>query len=238
MSPVIEAIFHTLFSFFLLLILTRIMGRKKITQLTFFDYISGITIGSIAAVVAVDPSIDLSMGSASLVVWTACVMLMNVVTLSSISARKLIDAEPIIVIHNGQILEANLGKRYYNIHDLLMQLRRQGIFDPNEVEIGIMEPDGLLSIMKKSQFQPVTIKDLNIPPGNQTASKYTGMEIIVDGEILIHNLHQIGYDQQWLQSHLLAHGISDPAEIMLAAINPDGTLYIDKKTDNTPLTKK
>jgi len=208
------------------------MGRKQIAQLTFFDYVTGISIGSIAAVVAVDQSIELDVLIASLSVWTICMMITNYLTKNSVPARKIIDSHPVVVIHNGKILEEQLGRMHYNIDDLLMQLRIQSVFDPSEVELGIMEPNGELSIKKRPQFSTVTNQDLNIIQSAPLASEFTGRQLIVDGIVIDKELETLGVSTQWLSDQLKLQGIVDITDILVASIKPDGTLYIDKKIDN------
>ncbi|GBG56963.1 DUF421 domain-containing protein [Sporomusaceae bacterium FL31] len=232
LDHVYEAIWHTLISFIYLLFLTRIMGRKQIAQLTFFDYVTGISIGSIAAVVAVDQSIELDVLIASLSVWTICMMITNFLTKNSVPARKIIDSHPVVVIHNGKILEEQLGRMHYNIDDLLMQLRIQSVFDPSEVELGIMEPNGELSVKKRPQFSTVTNQDLNIIRSESLASEFTGRQLVVDGIVIDKELKTLGVSTQWLVDQLKLQGVVDITDILVASIKPDGTLYIDKKIDN------
>ncbi|WP_093792614.1 YetF domain-containing protein [Sporomusa acidovorans] len=237
MEDIMDIVIRTSLGFVILFILTHIAGRKAVSQLTFFDYVNGITIGSIAAAMAVDSSIGMVAGVVSLGVWTVWIMIINFITLKSVPARKLIDSEPIMVIHNGKILEDNLGKRYFNVHHLLKQLRMRGVFDPNEIEVGIMESNGHLSILKKAQFQPVTAKDLNLSSRGAAASQFVGKELVVDGTVIEKNLTESGLTRQWLESQLQSQGVTDLNEVTLATINPDGTLYVDKKSDQAPLNQ-
>lgn len=232
LEHVYEAIWHTFIGFVYLLFLTRLMGRKQIAQLTFFDYVTGISIGSIAAVVAVDQTLELDVLLTSLTVWTLCMMVTNYLTKNSVPARKIIDSHPVIVIHDGKILEEHLGRMHYNIDDLLMQLRIQSVFDPSEIELGIMEPNGELSIKKKPQFSAVTNQDLNIMKSTPLASKFTGRQLIVDGVIVDKELEALGVSKQWLLDQLKLQGAADISDILVASIKPDGTLYWDKKADN------
>ena len=159
-------------------------------------------------------------------------MLMNYLTKSSVPARKIIDSHPVIVLHDGKILEEQLGRLHYNVDDLLMQLRIRNVFDPSEVELGIMEPNGELSIKKRPQFSTVTNQDLNIIKPEPLASKFTGRQLIVDGAIVNDELAALGVSRQWLVDQLKLQGVTDISAILVACIKPDGTLYLDKKTDN------
>lgn len=237
LEHVYEAVWHTIIGFVYLLILTRIMGRKQIAQLTFFDYVTGISIGSIAAVVAVDQSLELDVLITSLTVWAICMLITNYLTKSSVPARKFIDSHPVVVIHDGKILEEHLGRMHYNIDDLLMQLRILNVFDPGEVELGIMEPNGELSIKKWSQFSTVTNQDLNILEPAPLASKFTGRQLIVDGVVVDEELAALGVSRQWLFDQLKLQGAAAVSDVMVASIKPDGTLYWDKKADNLILDR-
>ncbi|MDT8900704.1 YetF domain-containing protein [Anaeroselena agilis] len=222
---------NTSVSYVFLLFVTRMLGRKDISQLTFFDFVNAITIGSIIANIAMDPDSPMWYGILSTAVWGAWVMATNLLTLRSLPARKIIDGEPIVVIHNGKILEENLGRRYYNVNDVLMQLRNENIFDPKQVELALMEANGTLSILKKSQFQNVTNQDINISPKPQPGSLLAGMELIVDGQVLRKNLRFSGLTEEELLKRLAAQGVNDVREVLVAAGLPDGTLYVDKKKD-------
>lgn len=83
-----ELLVRVTLSFWVLLVLTRIMGRKQISQLTFFDYVTGISISSISAALAVDNSIPLTTGLSALVIWVIWVMLVNIGTLKSPNTKR------------------------------------------------------------------------------------------------------------------------------------------------------
>lgn len=113
-----------------------------------------------------------------------------------------------------------------------MQLRIQSIFDPSEVELGIMEPNGELSVKKRPQFSTVTNQDLNIIRSESLASEFTGRQLVVDGIVIDKELETLGVSTQWLIDQLKLQGIVAITDILVASIKPDGTLYIDKKIDN------
>lgn len=231
----LETILNTSIALLVLLIATRIMGRRSIAQLTYFDYVIGITIGSIASSMAIS-KVDIHQGAVSLGISTLWVLIINVLTRFSLSARKLINSSPIMVIYKGQILEDNLRKKYYNINDLLEQLRENGTFNPDEVEIAIAETDGQLSILKKPQFQSVITKDLAISDDSKVpkASKFIGKELVLSGKIIEQNLSECGITMEWLKSQLQAQGVETVDNVNLAMLTPQGTLYIDINHDNVP----
>jgi uncharacterized membrane protein YcaP (DUF421 family) len=214
-------------AFLVLLILTRLMGKKHIAQVTFFDYVTGISIGSIAAAISIDKSISISGGLMSLLIWSGLTIGAGYLSLLNLYAMKLIDGEPTLVIRNGKILEKSMAKIQYNVEDLLMLLRNQGIFDPSEVEFALLEANGALSVLAKSQHRPLTPKDINV------ATNYIGMVhiLIVNGKIMKENLSQIGLTEAWLMEQLKSKEADDLREIVLATLDTNGNFYIDQKND-------
>lgn len=217
--PVGEAILRTALAFVIMIGITRLAGRKQIGQLSFFDYVSGITVGSIAATMAIDNFLPIALGIASLITWSVLVMVLNWLNLKNVAARKITDAHPIMAIYRGKILDQNLGSRYYNVNDILMQLREKGIFDPGEVELGFMEADGKLSVLKKSEL------------ADQPNPAFSGRELILNGRILAKNLADTGLTPEWLQQQLQQSGVSDASQVLVAFVKPDGQMYIDQTKD-------
>ena len=148
--------------FFTLLIFTRILGKQQVSQLTFFDYVVGITIGSTASTLTTDLTSRAWPHWVGLFTWTALCLILQLITLKSKTAEKYLDGEPTLIIINGKILEQSMKKFRYTIGDLLSQLRDKGIFDIDQVAFAVLEKDGQLSILKKTECDPVTPKDLKI----------------------------------------------------------------------------
>ncbi len=235
MTESVYIVARTLLMLLSLLFITRILGRRTLSELTFYDFVIGLVIGNIATAVITETEFSILNGIISLAVATIWILVVSMLTLNSVPARKLIEAEPIMVIHNGKILEDNLKKRYYNVNDLLEMLREQGTFDPQQVEVGLIEPDGQLSILKKQAYQNPTFQDLRLPaqPPNP-AGALTGKELIINGKIIEQNLAQSGLTITELQNQLISTGVTDLADVTLAMVTPDGKLYIDHKQDNEP----
>jgi len=219
---------RAIISFFTLLILARLLGKEQISQLTFFDYILGITIGSIASEATVDLSSRAWPHFIGLVSWAVLAYLMQYISLKWRYAAKLIEGEPVIVIMNGKILDNVLKKMKFRVSDVLELLRNQGIFDMNEVDYAILEPNGSLSVLKKPEYLPVTRQDLKIK------AKPTGIstELVYDGKLIKQNLRQMNKDEKWLMNQLKKHGINDVSEAFLVLINDAGSLYVDKYDDD------
>ena len=229
MSGYTEILLRSVITFIGLLFLTLFMGRKQLSQITFFDYIVGITIGSIAASIVVDRSIEVIDGIIATVVWCAMPIIIGYIAVKNIKFRRLVDGEPKVVIQNGVIINKNMLKEKYNIGDLLMQLRDKGVFDISEVEFAILEPNGNLSILKKSQYNPLTPKDMSIP------TEYKGLmtELVIDGRIISQHLAIVNKDTQWLIDQLKAKNINNIKNVVFAGLQTDGQLYISLKNDTT-----
>lgn len=211
---------RSVIGFFSLLIFTRIIGKEQISQLTFFDYVLGITIGSIAASLTTDLSSRAWPHWIGLLSWAALGYLMELITLKWRYAAKYLEGEPTIVIMNGKIMEKSLKKMKYRVSDIMALLRNKGVFDLNQVDFAIIKPNGQISVLKKPEHMPLTPKDMQIkvmPNGIST-------ELIYDGIIIEENLTQLNKDKAWLLKELNKQGIKDVSEVFLATLNPAGSL--------------
>lgn len=228
MNDTIVVIVRSIIAFFSLLIFARILGKSHISQLTFFDYILGITIGSIAATLTTDLTSRAWPHWVGLFVWAFLVYIIQIITLKWRKSSKYIDGEPTIIVMNGQIMEGAMRKMRYRVSDLMEQLRGKEVFDLNEVEFALLETDGKVSVLKKSQYQTVTPNDLNI----STPYKGIGTEIIYDGKLIKKNLKGAKRDMKWLENQLRARGIGSYREVFLAVIDTSGQLFVDVYEDN------
>ncbi|MGE5628767.1 MAG: DUF421 domain-containing protein [Solirubrobacterales bacterium] len=204
--------------------LARIMGKKQLSQLTYFDYVVGISIGSIAANLCLDNSIALYEGIISMIVWALFPLVLSFISEKSILGRKLLDGVPTILIQNGKILEKNLRKSKFTINDLLEELRIKDVFNIEEVEFAILETSGRISLLKKPNLQNPTKEDLNLP------IVYQGLcsNLIIDGEIMKKNLKLMKLSEDWLMNELRKNNVN-PKDVLLASCDQSRTLHIDLK---------
>nr|WP_080283428.1 YetF domain-containing protein [Clostridium botulinum] len=162
MDIFIRTFYKPLIIFMVLFILIRITGKRHLSEITYYDYISGITIGAIAGTTSVDESISIYRGIIALVVWIIVPIIISYINIKNLSYRRLTVGEPLVLIKNGTVNDVNLKKARYNIEDLLMQLHKKDVFNLSEVEFALLEIDGELSVLKKPPYNTVTPKDLNI----------------------------------------------------------------------------
>ena len=222
-------ILRSLFAFFALLLLTRVMGKKQMSQLTYFNYIAGITIGSITADLAVKPiGNDTVHDLIALFVWGGAVILLGIAGLKSKKTRLFIDGEPSILIRKGIVQEEVLSQLRLNMDNLSMLLRREQAFSVSGVDYAILEPNGQLSVMMKPGQLPVTKGDLQIPSKTQRNLPTT---VVLDGQIASHEMNELGLSPDWLISELRKQNITSVSDVFYAEYLPDGTLAIQKKKE-------
>lgn len=228
MNEGLVVLVRSIIAFFSLLIFAKILGKQQISQLTFFDYALGITIGSIAATLTTDLSSRAWPHFVGLFAWALLGYLMEYITEKWRYVAKYIEGEPTIVIMNGKIMEDVLRKMRYTAADIMALLRNKDVFDLSQVDFAIIEPNGQLSVLKKPDYEPLTPKDMNIvkaPSGIST-------ELIYDGVLINENLRQLNKTEKWLTDQLKMNEVKDISEVFLATLTPSGSLYIDKYEDH------
>lgn len=221
---ILEVIIRSLVSIILLQILAKLSGPKQISQLTFYDYIIGITIGSIAAVMAIDDQIDLYLCAIAMIIYIMVGIFFSWLTTKNIKAREVLTGTPHILIFHGKIIEENLKKIHFDINDLLTQCRVAGYFDISKIEFAIMETTGNVSFMLKSEENPVTNKDMN----KQIEQEELMANVIIDGKIMEKNLKAIGKDKFWLVNKVNEQDM-DIKDILLGVANLNNDLYLYNK---------
>jgi len=224
-----EMIMRVTVTFFVLLILARFMGKKQISQLTFFHYVTGITIGSIAGEIAGVSKTPLLDGLIAMIWWTFLTMLMSYIAFKSKKARILLDDQPTIVVYEGKIVEASLKKLRLHLNDLSMMLREQSIFSIKDVHYAILETNGQLSVLKKAGQEAATKKDVNAPA---QVPKYIPTEVIAEGKITPKNLTELNLTQEWLYEQLKKQGIGNVEHVFYAEVQTDGSLHVDMKSED------
>lgn len=228
MNEGLVVVVRSIISFFTLLIFAKLLGKQQISQLTFFDYVLGITIGSIAAELTTDLATRAWPQWVGLLCWAALGYLMQFIALKWRYAAKYLEGEPTIVIMNGKIMEKALRKMQYRVSDIMELLRNKDVFDLNQVDFAIIEPNGQLSVLRKAEYEPLTAKDMKI---NKKSSGIS-TELIYDGILIEENLRQLNKNKKWLINQLKERGIKNVSEVFLATLNPGGSLYIDKYDDH------
>lgn len=209
---ILKVAFSAFGTFFFLFLLTKIMGSREMSQLSVFDYVSSITIGSIAGEMAVMSTDSFLKPLAAMLVFTVLTMLISYLTCKSIKLRRFFEGHALLLFQEGKLYEKNLLKAKVDIDELLGACRLAGYYDLSEVHTVYMESNGNISILPKSMYRPVTPKDLNLNPNQNLPMP----NIIIDGKIMKENLSFTGKDEKWLNKELNSYGIKDIKEVMLA----------------------
>ncbi|MBS4171841.1 DUF421 domain-containing protein [Bacillus sp. FJAT-49736] len=216
-------------AFITLLILTRIMGRKEISQITFFNFVSAISIGTIGASLAMSPSTSIRNGLIALIGWSLFTIALDYLDIKSKKVHYAVQGEPIILIRKGEILEDTLSRARLDVNTLNSLLRKKNVFSVADVDYAIFETDGSISVIKKQEKQSVTKSDMHITQNMDIYPIATG--VVSEGKIINGNLSKLNLDEQWLEEKLKDAGIPSISDVFYAEVQKDGSLYIDKKND-------
>ncbi|USB32012.1 DUF421 domain-containing protein [Paenibacillus sp. YPG26] len=222
----LEVIIRTLAAVVFLFLLTRLLGKRQISQLSFFEYITGITIGDLAASVSLDLDGKWYLGVISLTVWGAISLSIEYLQLGSKNARGIIDSSGTVLIKDGKILEDNLKKEKLTNEELLEQLRKKSVFRAAEVEFAVMEPNGEINVLLKKENLPLTPAMLGI----KVAPEAEPQTVILDGVVIQEPLATIGKNMAWLNTELDKLGVSLD-NVYIGQVDAYGGLYVDLYDD-------
>ena len=217
----------TLGSFTAIFLAAKFIGHKQIAQLDFFDYITGITIGSIAAEMATEleqPWKPLT----AILIYAAVTFLLSVVTNKFPRTRRYLYGSPTILMDQGKLYRENLKKAKLDLEEFLVMCRQQGYFDLTSIQTAIFEFNGRLTILPVSTQRPVTPSDMELSPEQELL--FT--ELIMDGQILESNLKHMGLDLTWLDKQLKQRGIHSAQDVFLAVCDKNQRLVIYKNDHN------
>ncbi len=217
----IKVILTSLLSVAALFIMTKIMGHKQMAQLDFFDYITGITIGSVAAELATELEAPWK-PLVALVIYGSVTAAFSLITHKFPKTRKYINGSPTILMNDGKLYRKNMKKAKLDLSEFMVLCREQGYFDLNDIQTAIFEHNGKLTVLPVSTNRPVTPADMNLtPPADQICT-----EVIMDGRIMDENLKRMGVDSKWLEKQLREQGYSNPKDVFLGLCDKDKTLLL------------
>lgn len=222
----VEVIIRSLFLIIVLFIISKILGKKQLSKLSFFEYVVGITIGDIAGTLSMDADLNLANGFMSIAIWASIPILISYISIKSPAFQKFIEGEPTIFIKNGKIMEDNLKKEKFTVNSLLEQLRKKDVFQAANVEFAMLETTGDLSVLLKKENQAVTVSDLveNAAPIKEPQT------VIVDGKIQDESLATLGLGRGWLKENLDKIGVT-PENVFLGQVDSYGQLTVDLYDD-------
>lgn len=211
--------------YLVLLIATRIMGKREIGQLSSIDFVVAIVVAELATLPITDIDFPLLQSLVPIALLTVLQVITSLLCLKSNNFRQFLYGKPNILISQGRLQIAEMRKARYNIDDLLTQLRQRDVFDISEVAYAVLETSGDLTVILKPAKRPVTRGDLGFAP----ASEPMPLTLITDGVINKKGLREAHLDEKWLSAQLKSHGLTDACEVFFASLSPDGSIYLMKK---------
>ena len=223
MMEIFKLILTAILSVVSMFIITKLMGHKQVSQLDFFDYVNGITIGSIAAELATELE-EPYKPLIALCIYGIVSIALNLITQKLPRTRKYVNGTPTILMDSGKIYRGNLKKAKLDLSEFMLLCREQGYFDLSEIQTAVFEHNGKLSVLPKTAYRPVTPTDLKIA----VTPTYLGAEVIMDGRILGENLSRLGVNAAWLVGKVRAQGYSGINQILLGIYQKESdtlTLY-------------
>jgi len=201
------------------------MGKKQVSQMSMFDYITGITIGSIVADISLDIEKNLLSGIICLLIYCLTDLLISYLSLKSIALRNFFNGREVILIENGNINEKNMSKNKITINDLETEARIMGYFNISDINNAVLEPNGKISFELKDKLKPTTKKDMSIKTDNSPLV----YNLIIDGTIIESNLIHLNKDKKWLYHELKVLGYKQK-DILLLTMDKNNKLNVYKKT--------
>lgn len=225
MSNFLNICFRTILVLVILFFITKMMGKKQISELNFFDYVVGITIGSIAADISLDIEKNMIAGIAALFIYGFISYIISFVSIKSILARRFFIGVPTVLVEKGKIIESGLKKSKIDVNDLLMVARENGYFNLDEIDYALMEVNGNISFLPKEKEKPVTKKDMKIKCNNEGLT----VNAIIDSKYMANNMKAINKDKEWLDHELKVNGYDNYDNILLATIDNNYKVTIYEK---------
>lgn len=226
MQEIIYIIVLSFGSIITLFILTKLMGYRQMSEMSMFDYINGITIGSIAAEMATSLEKDWWLPLTAMIVYALAAIVLSYISVKSMAARRVISGKPLILMDHDTIYEKNLLKGKIDLSEMLLQCRVNGYFNLSDLQTIILEPNGRMSFLPKSEKRPVIPEDLTLAPEQE----FLVANVIIDGHIIEKNLQHAGKDTQWLNKQMQIRNISNLGDILLATCDLNNQVTFYQKT--------
>lgn len=226
----LKVFFMSIGSIVALFISTKVIGNKQMSELSMFDYINGITIGSIAAEMATALENDFYYPLMAIAIYTIVIWIISIISEKSVKSRRLFAGRSIILMENGKLYEQNLHTAKIDINDFLTQCRISGYFNLNDIDTAILEQNGKISFLPKADAKPITPRDVNMSPEQEKLQQV----VILDGHVMTENLKRTGNNQKWLDNELRKQKIGNIKDVYLAECDNNNQLSVFKRNQDAP----
>lgn len=224
---ILNVIIRTIVILFILFIFVKIIGKKQVSQMNLFDYIIGITMGSVVADISLDIEKSFLSGIVSLTIYCLAGLISAILTNKSIMMRRIINGVPTVLVENGKIIEDGLKKVRIDVNDLLSEARVNGYFNLEDIDYAVMETNGKVSFLLKGDKSPLTKGDYKLKVKNEGLTA----NVIIDEVLLEKNLKDIGKSEKWLKHELKVKGYDSYKGILLATVDNNEKLIIYDKNN-------
>ncbi|NLJ87090.1 MAG: DUF421 domain-containing protein [Firmicutes bacterium] len=206
-------------------VVIRIMGKRQIGQLQPFELVITIIIAELVVIPMQDKDVPLIEGLVPVFTLLLLQYGVSLLLMKSEGARAIVCGVPSVLVHDGRIVEKELRRLRYNLSDLLEQLRVKDLPNITDVEFAVLETNGDLSVIPKSQKRPLQPEDLKI------STSYEGLplSLIVDGKVKMGSLQKAQLNMEWLQNELQRHGVKRPTDVLYASLSTDGALFVQAR---------
>ncbi|EOS66799.1 DUF421 domain-containing protein [Oscillibacter sp. 1-3] len=218
-----------LLSIVVMFLLTKLMGTKQVSQMTMFDYVTGITVGSIAAELATELEEPVKPLTA-MVVYGLVAVLISIITCKSLKLRAWITGKPLVLLEDGVIYRKNLKKAKLDLNEFLTYCRIGGWFDLSQLQTAVLEHNGSVSFLPKEKDRPATPTDLDLSPKQSNLQT----PFIMDGQLLRDNIRQAGKEEAWVHRSLIRQGYQNEEEVFLAVWDGNEKLTVFPMNKRTP----
>lgn len=222
MSNMLPMLYETIFGFCALFLLTKILGKTQISQLTAFDFIAALVLGELVGNALFDEKAGIFEIGYVIFLWGSLLFIVEMITQKFKGSRFLLEGKPALIIHEGKLIYEEMRKNKIDIGEVQHLLRMKDVFAIQEVEYAILETNGDLSVLKKSSYQTPTKKDLNVAPSNVQMA----MTIITDGEVIYDNLEEAGLSKNWLVEEIKRQNFNSIKEVFYAEWLDDQGLFV------------
>ncbi len=219
---------RSIISLITLFLITKLIGRKQVSELSLFDYVIGISIGNFSAEMVMGFDDQYINGVIAIVIFGLIAYLVSIVTMKSMTLRRIIVGTPTIIMQNGKILEQSLKKVKIDINDFLEQCRTAGYFNISEINYAIMEANGKLSILPFKRYKPTTPSDQNL----KVQEEGICTNIIIDSNLMKNNIKNSNKSIEWVEKQIKSKGYKNYNKILLATLDINDKIYIYEKNIN------
>jgi len=233
MNQYITMVLEIIYGFAILLALTKLLGKTQISQITTFDFISALVLGELVGNAIFDKEAGIIDITIVLVVWGVLMYAAEMITQKFNKSRSFLEGRPALIIHRGELIRETMAKNKLDINQMQHLLRKQNAFTVEEVEYAILETDGTMSVLKKSDYQSPTREDMKLAP-QPVELPFT---LIIDGGLIKDNLQELGHSKEWLMDELKKQNVHAIEDVFYAEWTPDKKLLIqDGKGLDKPVT--